>query len=211
VFSSTGRFIRSIGSFGVNTGQFQSPLAVAADASGDVYVADDQEERVSKFSPSGHFEWSVGGPGTADAALAGHFDTLSIDAHDRVVAAVDDSHTIVYIDAKGNKVDSFGVGGYFLNQWGPCGAALTPTGNILVESCPGPGIGPPRSPYLATLLFDPTHCLVGAWYHNPFDFEAPPRFGSHNEVFALASTAYRNGTHGTGGAILRVKVTLPGE
>jgi hypothetical protein len=128
-----------------------------------------------------------------------------------VVAAVDDAHTVVYLEAAGHKVDSFSTRGYFHNDWGPCSTSLTPAGDTVVESCPGGPNGEPARPYLATLLFDRTHRLVGAWYHSPFAVDVPPRFGPRGEVFALASTLQANGiTRATGGSILRLKVALPG-
>jgi hypothetical protein len=211
VFSPTGRFLRQFGRFGYNRGQFQMPFDLTADAAGDVYVADDQAETLSRFSPNGRFEWSIGGETSSDPALLGHFHSPNVDAHGRVVAAVDDAHSVVYIDAAGHKVDSFSTRGYFRNDWGPCAATLTRAGNTVVESCPGGPSGAPANPYLATLLFDRTHRLVGAWYHSAFDTGAPPQFGPRGEVFALASTLQRNGIEtARGGSILKVKVVQPG-
>jgi DNA-binding beta-propeller fold protein YncE len=200
VFSSTGRFLRQIGSFGYNNGQLQAPLSVAADGEGDVYVADDQAETLSKFSASGHFQWSIGGPGSADPDLLGHFGGLSVDPHNRLVAAVQDAHTVVYIDAAGHKVDAFSTHGDFHDDWGPCGTTATPTGATVVTSCPGPPTGRNAHVYYrATLVFDRTHRLVGAWYHTPFAVNGPPQFGAHGEAFSLA----------TDGALLRLQVAIP--
>jgi hypothetical protein len=180
-----------------------------------VYVTENGVQSLSKFSPTGAPEWTINGNTTTDPALAGHFDQLAVDSHNRVLAAVEDAHTIAYIDPAGHKVDSFSTRGDFLNDWGPCSLSVSPAGDTVVESCPGPPTGsgpPPGGPYLATLLFDRTHRLVGAWYHDPISVEAPPQFGPHGEVFALASTLQANGLHrGTGGAILRLKVAMPSE
>lgn len=199
VFSSTGKFLRQFGTFGYNNGQFQAPFTVTADSGGNVYVADDVAETLSKFSPSGHFQWSVGGPGTADPDLLGYFGGLSVDPHNRVIAAVQDAHTIVYLDAAGHKVDSFSTRGYFHNNWGPCGATTTPAGDTVVTSCPGPPTGGAHIYYRATLVFDPSHRLVGAWYHTPFAVDGPPQFGPHGEAFSL----------GVDGSLLRLRVALP--
>jgi hypothetical protein len=210
VFSSTGTFLRQIGSFGYNRGQFQTPFDLAAGPAGDVYVADDQAQTLSKFSPSGRVEWSVSGVSSSDPDLLGHFHSPNVDAHDRVVAAVDDAHAVVYIDAAGHRVDAFSTRSYFHNDWGPCAVTITPAGDTVVESCPGGPTGEPARPYLATLLFDRTHRLVGAWYRSPFAIDVPPRFGPRGEVFALASTLQPNGTElASGGSILKLKVALP--
>jgi hypothetical protein len=202
VFSSSGKYLRQLGTFGYNAGQFTAPLSVAADGQGDAYVADDNAETLSKFSASGQFLWTVGGPETADPDLLGHFGGLSVDPHNRLVAAVQDAHTVVYLDAAGHKVDAFSTRGYFHDNWGPCGATSTPSGDTVVTSCPGAPTGHhPHSYYRATLVFDRTHRLVGAWYHTPFAVDGPPQFGAHGEVFSLAAD----------GSLLRLHVIVPND
>ena len=51
-FTNTGTFLTKWGSFGSGDGQFgsNSPTAVAVDASGDVFVADNGNNRVQKFA-----------------------------------------------------------------------------------------------------------------------------------------------------------------
>ena len=50
VFSPEGRILRKWGSEGFGDGQFESPFGIAVDASGNVYVADNQNNRVQVFS-----------------------------------------------------------------------------------------------------------------------------------------------------------------
>jgi streptogramin lyase len=201
VFTATGRFLRQFGSYGFGRGQFQAPLGIAVDAAGDVYVADDQAQTLSKFSPSGQFEWSIGGATSSDPNLVGFFHKPNVDPHNRVIAAVDGAQAVVYIDSDGHKVDSFSTVGYFPGGVSACSATVAPGGYVVLESCPGPTTGPvPAHPYRTTLLLDRAHRLVGAWYHSPFALVAPPRFGPHGEVFALAAD----------GSILKLKVSLSG-
>jgi hypothetical protein len=201
VFSSTGAFIRQFGDWcrGNVCGQFLAPWNLAVDRQGDVYVADDTLQTLWMFSPAGRFQWSIAGNTATDPDLRGHFLLETVDSHGRVVVGVDDAHRIVYIDARGRKVDAFGINGLFLNDWGPCDVTVNGEGYTVVQSCPDagqpvPGVGP----YRATLLFDRNHRLVGAWYGSPFILI--PRFGPHGEAFAL----------GDDGKILKVKVALPG-
>jgi gliding motility-associated-like protein len=54
-FSSTGNYIRKIGSYGNGNGQFIYPTDVAVDALGFVYVADPFNKRIQKFDSAGNF------------------------------------------------------------------------------------------------------------------------------------------------------------
>ncbi|MBF0564727.1 MAG: hypothetical protein HQK89_05745 [Nitrospirae bacterium] len=54
-FSSSGQFIAKWGSQGSSDGQFDGPIGIAADSSGNVYVADGGIARIQKFSSSGQF------------------------------------------------------------------------------------------------------------------------------------------------------------
>lgn len=189
VFTSTGVFLRQFGSPGIGHGRFMDVFDLAVDAQGDVYVADDQVETLSKFSPTGRFEWSIGGFATTDPDLQGHFHLANVDPHGRVVAAVSEAGRIVYIDAAGRRVDAFSTTAN--SPDGPCNATVDAEGDTVVQGCP-----PSRS----TLLFDRTHHLIGGWTDSPFLTDVPPTFGPNGEAFAIG---YDN-------SILRLKVALPG-
>ena len=49
-FDSNGGFITKFGSYGQGDGQFQAPIGIAVDSTGNVYVADSQNIRISKFA-----------------------------------------------------------------------------------------------------------------------------------------------------------------
>ena len=81
-------------------------------------------------------------------------------------------------------------------------------GDVAVESCPDAGKPVPGVPsYRATLLFDRTHRLIGAWYGNPFSDFVAPRFGPRGEAFAIGAEI---GTADPDGPILKLNATLPG-
>jgi hypothetical protein len=208
VFSSDGSFIRQFGSDYMGSGQFLLPYDLAVDSNGDVYVADVGRSVLEKYSPTGAFEWAVGsGNGSTAPDVVGELHLASVDPHGRVLVGVGDSHRIVYIDSHGHEVDGFDTTGLFKNGWGPCNVTVDTQGFTVVQSCPDAGHPVPGVPsYQATLLFDRTHRLVGAWYGSPFFDFGTVRFGPNGEAFALGATG-----HSMVGAILKVRVVLPGS
>ncbi len=62
---------------GAGPGEMRMPHDVAVDASGNVFVADLELERISKFAPDGTFVRSIAAPGAA---------SLVVDSNDRLVA-----------------------------------------------------------------------------------------------------------------------------
>jgi DNA-binding beta-propeller fold protein YncE len=203
VFTPTGKFVRQVGSFGINAGQFQLPHDVAVDSTGDLYVVDEQFDTVSKFSPTGKFIWQIGGLAASDPQLRGaELHLASVDSHGRVVITSDAQEAILYIDGNGHKVDSFHTDSPF-PQVGPCNVTVDPAGYTFVTSCGGTytigECGTPDYPacHRFELVYDRTHRLVGAWYASPFLLS--PRFGPNGEVLTL----------GYDGSILELKVALP--
>src|SRR2546426_229589 len=63
-------FVLKWGSWGFGPGQFEYPYGLAADAQGNVYVADKGNDRIQKFRGDGTFirQWGGGGsdPGQFD-------------------------------------------------------------------------------------------------------------------------------------------------
>ena len=66
-FDKDGRFIKTWGSKGKDSGQFDAPHAIAVDAKGNVYVADRGNSRIQVFDNDGNFktQWlNIGTPFT---------------------------------------------------------------------------------------------------------------------------------------------------
>ncbi len=61
------RFMMEFGAPGVGPGQFKNPSGISVSQSGDIYVADTDNDRVQRFSPRGVFLDQVGGFGRRDA------------------------------------------------------------------------------------------------------------------------------------------------
>lgn len=131
-FDSIGTLLTQWGSFGSGNGQFISPYHLAADASGNVYVADTGNSRIQKFDNVGTFLTKWGSPGSGD----GQFNSP-------VGVAVDGSGNVYVTDELNYRVQKFDNTGTFVAQWGsngngdgqfinPTGVAVDGSGNVFV-------------------------------------------------------------------------------
>jgi DNA-binding beta-propeller fold protein YncE len=103
--------LRQWGSRGVGDGQFKGPVALAVAAAGPVYVVDQDNNRILKFTREGEFVAQWGGPG----AEAGQFDYPS-------GVAVDAAGHVFVADTENCRVQEFTGEGVFVRQWGSAGA-----------------------------------------------------------------------------------------
>ncbi|MFH1366644.1 MAG: T9SS type A sorting domain-containing protein [Patescibacteria group bacterium] len=104
-------FILKWGTAGTGDGQFNCPAGIAADAWGNVYVADYMNDRVQKFTSDGVFirKWGTYGTGN------GQFN------YPAGIAA--DAWGNVYVAEYGNnRVQKFTSDGTFILKWGSYGA-----------------------------------------------------------------------------------------
>jgi len=193
VFTQQGRFIRQFGSFGSGQGQFLHPFDLVVDGAGNVYVADDQTETLSKFSPAGKVAWTIGGTASSDPDLIGNFHFAEIDAHGRLVIVNDGQRRVLYVDPSGHKVDAFSPSTSGSPTGSVCEATVDALGNTYVIGCGPQPTGP-------TLVYDRTHRLIAKWPGTTYSLLRSPVFGPHGEVFALA----------VDGSILKLHITLPG-
>lgn len=123
-------FLRSWGGTGSGNGQFDFPIGIAVGASGYVYVVDDRNFRIQKFSADGTFVTAWGSLGSGD----GEFDDFE-------GVAVDDDGNVYVADSDNGRVQKFTSDGIFIKSWAqtgsgsgmleyPCGIAVAPSGNI---------------------------------------------------------------------------------
>ena len=121
------------GSPGSEPGQFNLPKGVAVDTSGFVYVADEGNHRVQRFTPGGVHATQWGGYGSADGQFI----------KPKGVAA--DSSGFIYVaDTDNHRIQKFYPTGNFVTKWGsqgsepgqffyPCGVAVNSSGSVYVS------------------------------------------------------------------------------
>jgi DNA-binding beta-propeller fold protein YncE len=105
-FTAGGEFLQRWGTDGFGPGQFDSPAGVAVDRAGNVYVADTNNNRVQKFSSTGHFIRQWGSIG--DGLFRGPTDV-----------ALDPLGNVYVVDARNRRVQKLSSTGAFLGKWGP--------------------------------------------------------------------------------------------
>jgi DNA-binding beta-propeller fold protein YncE len=119
----------SKGGKGTGKGQFDSPTGIAVDASGNVLVADTNNGRIQKFSPSGTFVTSIGTRGKGHGQLG---EPNGI--------AVDHAGNIYVAEASNHRVQKLAPDGTFIAEWkgpepgfyGPRRIAIGPDDSIYV-------------------------------------------------------------------------------
>lgn len=125
-------FVSKWGSEGAGDGQFQLPTDVATDSSGNVYVADYQNNRIQKFTSDGAFITKWGSLGSGDGQLSLPYG-IGVDLSDNVYVA----------DLLNSRIQKFTSDGVFITKWGslgsgdgqfndPADVAVDMSGNIYV-------------------------------------------------------------------------------
>jgi len=104
-------FVLKWGVFGPDSGQFKYPTGVATDPTGNVYVAEQGNNRIQKFSSTGTYltQWGTGGSGP------GQFN--------RPYGVATDNSGYVYVtDADNHRVEKFTNAGVYVTNWGTFGS-----------------------------------------------------------------------------------------
>lgn len=95
-------------------GTLESPTAIATDAAGNVYVANEVTDRIEKFSSSGTYIGGWGGPGDGAGQL-NNPRGITYTPSGRIVVA----------DTGNNRIQEFTPDGVFLNRFGSEGTTNT--------------------------------------------------------------------------------------
>jgi DNA-binding beta-propeller fold protein YncE len=121
------------GSEGTGDGQFSSPEGIAVDPiSGSIYVIDQRNHRIQKFSSTGAYitQWGSYGAGNGQLSFPSNM-------------AIDASGNVYVADEYNHRIQKFSSTGAYITQWGsfgkgdgqfiyPKGIAVDATGNIYV-------------------------------------------------------------------------------
>ena len=100
-----------IGGYGTGDGQFQWPVQIVCDDSGDLFVSDEALHRISRFKEDGEFVAHWGVEGTGEGELKG---TAGI--------AFDNEGNVVVVDSQNHRVQRFTPEGEYLGGFGSYGS-----------------------------------------------------------------------------------------
>jgi tripartite motif-containing protein 71 len=123
---------KDFGAPGSLGGQFNGPQGIAVDSTGNIYVADTNNNRIEKFSATGTFVCEWGAAGTANGDM-----TFPTDVQ------IDGSGNVYVADTSNNRIDVFNSNGVFEGTWGT-----------------GPGTGPGQFDRPTALVLDGSTLFV---------------------------------------------------
>jgi|GEM_PF-2905292 len=125
-------FLRQFGSTGSGNGQFQVTNGIALDAKGNIYVADDSNNRVQVFNPDGTYNSQFSTSGSGSASLISPFG-VAFDANGNIYVVSNGNNHIDVFNPDGTYKLEFGTSGSGDGQFNyPTGIGLDANGNIYV-------------------------------------------------------------------------------
>ena len=117
------------GGKGSGKGQFDSPTGIAVDASGNVFVADTNNGRIEKYSPSGTFLSTMGIKGTGYGQL-GAPNGIAVDRTGDIYVADASKHVVEKLESDGSIIAEWK--GPEAGFYGPRRIAIGPDDSIYV-------------------------------------------------------------------------------
>lgn len=130
-----GLFVRRFGTHGRAAGQFDFPVSVALGAAGEIFVADQNNDRVQVFDDSGAFVRCFGGNPGAFSHRFGRVQGLAFDAQGRLYVADTFQDHVRVFDAQGVALATLGaLGDGDGGLHGPGGLAVDVHGRLWVAS-----------------------------------------------------------------------------
>lgn len=134
-----------MGTFGNEPDQFRYPFGAAADANGNVYVADSQNHRVVRYTPSGDLDTSWGG----GDGIIGNMQGSGVDQFDFPQdVAVDGQNRLYILDAGNHRIVRYTSSGVLDTSWA--------TGGIILET---DGSGSAQNKSIIGITVSPSGCI----------------------------------------------------
>ncbi len=125
-------YLTSFGSPGTANGQFKRPDDLVLDLKRNIWVVDQEDNRVEKFDGNGQFLLSIGGAGSAN----GQFNSptaIAVDPEGDVWVLDKGNCRVQQFNEKGEFLSKFGSGGFAAGTFlAPEGLAIDPQGNLWV-------------------------------------------------------------------------------
>ncbi len=115
VFDSDGNYLTKFGSTGLDLGQFDEPIGLAVDSTGQVFVGDTWNQRIQVFSPSGQGEYIP----VQSWDIVGWYGQ-SLD--NKPYIAVDTRGHLFVADPESYRILQFTTQGEFVRYWGDFGS-----------------------------------------------------------------------------------------
>ena len=103
--------LKGFGTYGSDDGQLQWPVNILTDNSGDIFISDEANHRITKFNQKGEFISKFGTHGDGK----GEFDGPS-------GFALDINDNFVICDSKNNRVQRYTKNGEYINSFGSYGS-----------------------------------------------------------------------------------------
>ncbi len=174
VFTASGRFLRSVGSYGNGPGQFTWPFDLVVDDTGNLYVADDKEQTLTKLSPTGDQIWRRGGLAETDPRLQGHEHLSMLDAQGRLLTTNDDRGLVMLLAPDGSVEHTLDPAE--LEAGGVCDATIDAAGHYFLTSCYTPS---------GVEVYTAEGTLVGSW--SGAGLVQAPRWGPDGRGYAVTA------------------------
>ena len=128
--SADFRLVAQWGSSGTANGQFRVPEGIVVDWSGDVYVADQNNNRVQKFGSDGTFILAFSGPADPDLNHFNGPSHLALDPQGNVLVSNEGAYRVEKFSPSGAYLSTYGDLATFRDN--PRGVAADSAGNVYV-------------------------------------------------------------------------------
>ena len=104
--------LKTIGGYGTDDGQFEWPVSLITNKSGDLFVSDESTHRITKFNKNGEFVSKFGEIGNSEGELNGPSGI-----------SFDNNENLLVVDSKNHRIQRFSESGEYISSFGSFGSA----------------------------------------------------------------------------------------